>query len=262
MTAPEAKKRGGGRGGAGKPGASGFMRRMLGYANATPGRVAEDIRRDYGYDGDLLDIFAGNRGRLVHKWHHYIPLYDRYFAPYRNRPVRFLEIGVSQGGSLQMWRKYLGEEATIFGIDINPACAEMDGEAGQVRIGSQDDTAFLSRVVDEMGGIDVVLDDGSHHMDHVRASLAYLYPRLNPGGIYFIEDLHTAYWPKFGGGFKRKGNVFNLVRELVDDMHTWYHDRGIGHPGLGDAISGIHVHDSVIVFDKGPVHPPVHSQVK
>ncbi|KAG1649487.1 putative 14 protein in nqo3 5'region [Nymphon striatum] len=111
-------------------------------------------------DGDLLDIYAGNEGVKVHKWHHYLPLYDRYFGQYRNTPVKFLEIGVNNGGSLQMWRRYLGPDAVLCGIDINPDCAQYDGQSGMVRIGSQDDPEFLAEVVKEMGGVDVVLDDG------------------------------------------------------------------------------------------------------
>ena len=84
--------------------------------------IRADIRDRLGYDGDLLDIYADGASELVHKWHHYIPLYDRYFGPWRNRPLRFLEIGVSRGGSLTMWRKFFGAEAVLFGIDINPAC--------------------------------------------------------------------------------------------------------------------------------------------
>ena len=48
-----------------------------------------------------------------------------------------------------MWRKYFGEDAIIYGIDIDPECAQLDGIAGQVRIGSQADTAFLESVVAE-----------------------------------------------------------------------------------------------------------------
>ena len=81
-------------------------------------KAAEDIKKKYDYDGDLLDLFTSNKGPVVHKWHHYIPLYDRYFSQFRNRPVRFLEIGVAQGGSLELWRKFFGEEAIIYGIDI------------------------------------------------------------------------------------------------------------------------------------------------
>lgn len=225
------------------------------------GDIVGDIRGKYGFDGDLLQIYAGVTGAVVHKWHHYIPIYDRYFAARRGTPVRFLEIGVKNGGSLQMWRDYLGDDAVLFGIDIDPDCARYDGQAGQVRIGSQDDADFLNKVVAEMGGVDVVLDDGSHRMAHVRASFEALYPLLAENGTYMIEDLHTAYIRRFGGGFASKANFFRFVRELVDDMHRWYHDRDMHHPGLGDHIAGLHIHDSVVVIDKAPVHAPVHSWV-
>lgn len=223
--------------------------------------VAQDIRDKYGFDGDLLKLFAENKGVVVHKWHHYIPIYDRYFGPFRGTKVRFLEIGVNKGGSLQMWRRYFGEDATLFGIDINEDCAKFDGQAGQVRIGSQADPEFLNKVVDEMGGVDVVLDDGSHQMAHVRASFEILFPRLAENGVYMIEDLHTAYFPKYGGGYRSGDNFFRFIRELTDDMHRWYHKKGMRHPDLGGQFSGLHIHDSIAVIDKQPVHRPTHSRV-
>ena len=62
-----------------------------------------------------------------------------------------------------------------------------------------------------MGGVDIVLDDGSHHMHDVKSSFDYLYPILNVGGIYIIEDLHTSYWRRYGGGYGVKNNFFNFV---------------------------------------------------
>lgn len=233
--------------------------RSLAFRGAS---VEEDIRTKYGFNGDLLRIFAGNRGEVVHKWHHYIPIYDRYFAKFRSQPVRFLEIGVSKGGSLRMWREYFGPEAVLYGIDIDPACAQFDGKAGKVRIGSQDDPAFLAGVVDEMGGVDVVLDDGSHVMAHVRASLAVLFPRLSIGGVYMIEDMHTAFWRAFGGGFRWPRNIFHDMRRIIDDMHRPYHGHADRMPGIGPLVSGLHVHDSIIVLEKDPVFAPVHSKVE
>lgn len=222
--------------------------------------VAADIRMKYGYEGALLDLYAKAGGRDVHKWHHYIPLYDRYFAPFRGKPVRFLEIGSWRGGSLAMWREYFGPEAVIFGIDIDPACAAFNGEAGQVRIGSQDDPEFLAQVVAEMGGIDIVLDDGSHRMNHVRESLRQLFPLLANDGIYMIEDLHCAYWQGFGGGLDAPGNFYtNFLPRLFDDMHRWYHDGKLNAPRFSRMVSGVHVHDSLVVLEKGPVHAPVNS---
>ena len=66
--------------------------------------IREDIEDRLGYCGDLLDLYTGELKSSVHKWHHYLPLYERYFQQYRGTSFKFLELGVSKGGSLQMWR--------------------------------------------------------------------------------------------------------------------------------------------------------------
>src|SRR6056297_2733088 len=108
--------------------------RRVSYADHA---TAEQDWESYVRRGTLAKLFSQNDGPTVHKWHHYIPLYDTYFSRYRNTNVRFLEIGVAEGGSLQMWRKYFGPSATIFGIDIDEGCARLNGHSAQVRIGSQ-----------------------------------------------------------------------------------------------------------------------------
>ncbi|MEE4237781.1 MAG: class I SAM-dependent methyltransferase [Anderseniella sp.] len=224
--------------------------------------VRKDIETRYQFSGDLLDIYVAGSGELVHKWHHYLPIYERYFSQWRGKPVRFLEIGVSKGGSLAMWRKYLGDNAIIYGIDIDERCREYDGLAGTVRIGSQDDPNFLKTVVEEMGGIDIVLDDGSHVMKHIEASIEVLMPLLASNGVYVIEDLHTAYWRGYGGGFGQKANFFNYVRDVIDDIHQWYHVSPIKHPNVSPHCNTVHIYDSICVFEKFPVQRPVHSQVQ
>ena len=66
---------------------------------------------------------------------------------------------------------------------------------------------------------------------------------------------------RLGGGYGSKASFFRVVSELVDDMHRWYHDSEIKHVGIGSAVSGIHVHDSIVVLEKSAVHPPVHTQI-
>ncbi len=70
----------------------------------------------------LEEYFRNNKGRLIHKWNHYFDIYERHFNRFRNKQIVILEIGVSQGGSLQMWKNYFGSSAKIYGIDINPRC--------------------------------------------------------------------------------------------------------------------------------------------
>ena len=223
-------------------------------------KAAEDIQNKYQYNGSLLELFSQNKGPIVHKWHHYIPLYDRYFSPYKNRtPIRFLEIGVAQGGSLELWRKFFGPDAIIYGIDIDPSCQKFNGLAAQVRIGSQIDKEFLSSVVNEMGGVDIILDDGSHHMQLTPKSLEYLFPLLNDGGIYMIEDLHTSYWKGFGGGYRTKANFFSVLSKLIDDIHHWYHPYETNFKTISQICTGIHIHDSVVVLEKNKTFRPTHS---
>lgn len=227
--------------------------------------------RTFAYQGETPDTadlsnpleayFWSHEGTVVHKWHHYFKIYDRYFSSFRGKPVKMLEIGVSKGGSLDMWRSYLGDEATIFGIDIDAKCAAYDGKSAQVRIGSQADPAFLKDVVDEMGGIDLVLDDGSHDSHHIRASLAALYPRLTNGGVYMIEDLHAAYWPNFSGGYNAPTSFMNDVKQMIDDMHHWYHGHGEKLGPTDGALAGLHVYDSIVVLEKAIVAKPLHTKM-
>ena len=224
------------------------------------GDVKRNIEEKYRFSGDLMNIFADNKNYTVHKWHHYIPLYDRYLSPYRNKKIRFLEIGVSKGGSLNMWRKYFGNEAVIYGVDIDPNCAQFNGIEAQVRIGSQGDLKFLDSVINEMGGVDVIIDDGSHMMKHIKESLEFLFPKLNNGGLYIIEDLHTAFWRSYGGGYNTKSNFFTIVSELINGMHHWYHTKKLRYPSISRSCTGIHIHDSMVIFEKNQTYEPTHSQ--
>src|SRR5687768_8897784 len=95
---------------------------------------------------DLERFFEANQGRYIHKWQHYFEVYDTYFARYRDTEVTVLEIGVSQGGSLQMWKHYFGKKAKIYGVDVNPACQALEEENISIFIGSQADRNVLRQL--------------------------------------------------------------------------------------------------------------------
>jgi Methyltransferase domain len=202
--------------------------------------------------------FYENAGSVVHKWRHYLSIYDRHLSRYRGTQVRFLELGVYRGGSLRMWRKYFGDSAIIFGIDIDESCRRYNGEAGQVRIGSQDDPKFLKSVVDEMGGIDVVLDDGSHVASHQKASFDILFPLVSSRGTYICEDTHTAYWRgTHEGGYRRGTTFIERAKLLIDDLHGEFHRRSLSVPDAYRVISGVHFYNSIVVIEKSPQEPSI-----
>ncbi len=205
----------------------------------------------------LGDIYFERRGRPVIKWVDYLDLYDRHFSRFRGTSVRLLEIGIQGGGSLELWREYLGSDATIMGIDINPQCLNFVDPPNKVRIGSQDDPSFLTSVVKEMGEIDIVVDDGSHIGRHQNASLEILFPLLKDGGIYCMEDLHTSYFPgEWEGGFKRPGTAIESVKSVIDDMHGWFHKKKESFVPR-ESVLGVHAYESIVFIDKGLKHRPV-----
>lgn len=221
--------------------------------------VTEEERR---HRTPLHERFFAMNEVLVHKWLHYLPIYERFLSRYVNSDVKLLEIGVSQGGSLKLWRQYLGERARITGIDIDGACARFDGLHGQVRIGSQADAAFLRRVVSEMDGVDVVIDDGSHIATHQSASLETLLPLISPRGMYICEDLHTSYWPgPYKGGYRRHSAFIEVAKRLVDDLHADFHERGEETDGVSRSVEGIHFFNSMVVITKAPMSRPSHVMV-
>ncbi len=223
---------------------------------------------------ELERIYYNHTGRIIFKWHHYLRIYDHHMEQYRNLLVkpnlnafesvatdgklRVLELGVQHGGSLQMWRKYFGENAIIYGIDIDPRCKGFEEDGCQIRIGSQDDPEFLNGVVDEMGGIDIVLDDGSHVASHQLASFKALFGRVNKGGLYIVEDLHTSYWDDWEGGLKRPGAFLEIVKDMIDHMHEWYVgvDTGLNSIGIKTLVTGLHVYDSMVVIEKATKNEP------
>lgn len=218
--------------------------------------VSERPEKTLQNPSNIEDLFWNTKGTVIHKWLHYLPLYERYFSSFAQKPVKVLEIGVSKGGSLSLWRRYFNENATIFGIDIDQNCKKYDGADGQVRIGSQCDPEFLKQVVAEMGGIDIVIDDGSHNSPDIQKSFEVLFPLLADGGVYLIEDLHAAYWLQFEGGYNSRTSFMNSVKQMIDDMHHWYHEKGEKITAAAGQVAGLHIHDSIVVVEKQKTTAP------
>lgn len=199
----------------------------------------------------LWSDFLTNDKRIIHKWKHYFPVYERHFKDFLYKPLTFVEIGCGVGGSLQMWKRYFGPYARIIGIDINPACKGFEEDQIEVRIGDQSDREFLKRIVDEFGAPDIVLDDGSHKMSHICASFQFLYPQVAKNGIYMVEDLHAAYQEEYEGGLRRPDTFIELCKSLVDELNA-DHTRGDLPPTeFTKSTLSMHFYDMVVVFERG-----------
>lgn len=204
-------------------------------------------------DNPLWNYFSHNQGRLIHKWHHYFDIYHNHFSRFRGRSVTVLEIGVFKGGSLQMWKNYFGPNAEIYGVDIDPRCKAMEEDQIQVYIGDQADRSFLRKLGDEIGPIDILIDDGGHTMTQQITTFEELYPYVSATGVYLIEDLHTSYMEEYGGGYKKPGTFIEYAKDFIDRMNAWHsREAALAPSDLTMSATGLHFYDSVLVIEKYP----------
>ena len=127
----------------------------------------------------------------------YLDEYHRLFRPFRHLPIRFFELGVHRGLSMQMWQAYF-PHATVVGLDGDAKPEGFpDDDRFHFLLGGQDDPALLDQAITVAGGpFDVILDDASHLGCHTARTFSHLFQHgLQPGGIYIIEDTCTAFTP-------------------------------------------------------------------
>jgi hypothetical protein len=169
------------------------------------------------------------------KWgvHRYAEHYEAHFAALRRRRIVLLEVGIggygvpeSGGESLRMWRTYF-PRGRIFGIDIQDKSYH-DERRIKTFCGSQDDEAFLERVILEIGNPDIIIDDGSHMCAHIIKSFNVLFPKLSDGGYYVVEDTQTSYWPDFGGSDTDPDDPHTTVGFFKQLVHGVNHEERAG----------------------------------
>jgi len=152
----------------------------------------------------------------VRKPDNYYREYSKMFAPFKDKPVRILEIGVQNGGSLHMWQEYFPNAEKIIGIDIDQQCKRFESDKIEIYIGKQEDKKFIDSIP---GEFDIVIDDGGHTMKQQQSSFKFLFPRVKDGGLYVIEDLHTSYWSEFAdSGYQ---STIEWLKFIIDEIHFW-----------------------------------------
>jgi hypothetical protein len=204
--------------------------------------------------------YPGRTGdRMLFKMEHYLELYDELLVDWQGRNVAFLEIGVYKGGSIPMWQEFFGAGSRLTFLDIDPDCLALALPGTVVEIGDQADPTFLDRVGTARGPFDLIVDDGGHKMHQQITSFRHLWPRLTDRGLYIVEDVHTSYWPGFGGGFGEPASFIEFAKDLIDRMHSWYTEDDTGFPlhPMAREIGGIRFYDSLVVIEKRVKEAPV-----
>jgi cephalosporin hydroxylase len=191
---------------------------------------------------------ARTEGRGIVKWRHYFEIYDRHLSKFVGKPSTLLEIGIYGGGSLDMWREYLGPECDRYGVDIDPQSKRFEDVS--VFIGDQADRAFWARFRAETPSFDIIIDDGGHDPVQQLVTLEELLPCLRPGGVYICEDIHGERNPFLG-------YVSGLSRGLFGYSVTFDErnpERALSSPAtpFQSAIHSVHLYPFLAVVERRP----------
>ena len=157
--------------------------------------------------------------------------YQGLLASLRERPIRILEIGVYNGGSLLAWRDAFPKAQCIVGVDVASACKAHENVDKSIFVEILDATlpSSIDILKQKYGQFDLILDDGSHRNDHVIKSFEGLFPALNDGGIYIVED--TICYKSPGYINPAYPNHIDYFTKYIPYLNQWRFD---SHTGTKD----------------------------
>ena len=166
----------------------------------------------------LKQLYEEHQGKVSDKWSIYLSEYDRIFAPYRDGPTRLLEIGIQNGGSLDIWAQFFPNAQNLIGCDINPDCAKLTYADSRISVVVGDANTDMTEiaVLSISPQFDVIIDDGSHRSSDIVKSFAKYWPHIIDEGVFVAEDLHCSYWQGFEGGLFDAFSSINFFKRLAD----------------------------------------------
>ncbi|RYH66500.1 MAG: hypothetical protein EON54_04835, partial [Alcaligenaceae bacterium] len=219
---------------------SGFS---TGFVSDAPERhTTSTARSSFSFDSNtqimtelsLRDLYLQHQGKVSDKWSLYLDSYNELFSAYRAERIRLLEIGVQNGGSLEIWAKYFSHAELLVGVDIDEACRALKYDDPRIKllIGDANTVATQREIIGHSAEFDILLDDGSHTSRDIVVSFARYFPYLKDGGLYVAEDLHCSYWEAFNGGLFHPSSSISFFKRLADvlNFEHW------GIPGQREAV--------------------------
>jgi len=177
----------------------------------------------------LRDLHDKHVGKITDKWHLYIEELDRVLSVLRDQKIVILEIGVQNGGSLEIWSEYFPKAQKIVGIDIDPKCGELRFADPRISIivGDAASEDGKRKVLQQVSTFDLVIDDGSHKSSDIVRAFGCFFPLLNESGFYIVEDLHCSYMADHEGGLHNPLSAMAFFRRLTDitNYEHWRNNR-------------------------------------
>jgi len=216
----------------------------------------------------LRDLYLEHKkGKVSSKWESYFTIYERHLEGLRLKRLNMVEIGVQNGGSLDLWSQYF-PFAQICGIDVDHRVSKLVYETNRISVlvGAASSKEVISKVQANFpNGLDIVIDDGSHRSKDTVYNFVNYFHLLKPGGLFIVEDMHAGYWHEFGGGINEPLSCIGFFKNLIDliniehsrdtfnldDLFGKYFPQGVKPVCLKtQSIAAITAYNSVFIIEK------------
>lgn len=176
---------------------------------------------------------------------HYAALYERYTFGWPLGHRRIMELGVAQGESLLGW-KYWFPNAEVIGVDHRECPGVSEKTGCRIVVADQTDPVLL-----ELGNFDLIVDDAGHDWVKQRQSLVMLWPKLNSGGVYVIEDLETSFWTEYDPqGWNAPDGVLAFLEDAVYELTAAYAKKMPSRFRGLEGLTAIHHHPNIVFIEK------------
>jgi cephalosporin hydroxylase len=158
--------------------------------------------------------------------HSYIDLYNRLLFNIKDTALNVLEIGIGNwndsvnGASILLWLKYF-KQSNIYAIDIISQKYMINDikNNDRIKIFSETnayDNTFVNKNLSSIK-FDMILDDGSHRLEHQLEFIKLYSPLLADNGILIIEDVQNI------------SHFNDLIDETPDDLKKYIKTYDLRH---------------------------------
>ncbi len=121
--------------------------------------------------------------------HDYSKFYEGYFKIIKNKKLNILEIGSFYGNASAALYFYF-QKANIFSADIFPDLfSYSSGRIKNFYVDSSEEISIEKHIIKLNQNFDIIIEDASHSLKDQIISLFMLFHKLNPGGIFIVEEL-------------------------------------------------------------------------
>ena len=121
--------------------------------------------------------------------HGYSKFYEDIFYPIKNEMLNIIEIGSFYGNASAALFFYF-KKSKIYGADINPDMFRYKADrVKSLYVNSNSLSSIKNELINKKIKFDIIIEDASHMLKDQIISLFYLFPILNNGGYFIVEEL-------------------------------------------------------------------------